>query len=386
MARPTLPIPPARRSDPVHDGDMVYDTTLAARTRELLAELAAGFEERTMFGGLTFMVNTHMACGVVKDDLMVKVGRERHDEAIALGAEEMMFTGRPMRGMVQVAGADLATDADLQLSVLWAVEVARAAPPKTPKPPQRAPRCLPGAASTPGSGNRLCEVNRTDRLYALAEELRAAGAAGRTSQRLAEIFEVSTRTIERDISALQQAGVPVLGQQGRRGGYRLDRSASLPPLNFTPAETAALAVALSAAEDTPFARDLRSALRKIVAGLPETTTSRARDLVDSVRILDTAQTTHDREVAETAWRGIQRREQLHLDYVAIDGAHSERDVDPAHLVVGPNGWYLLGWCHLRQAQRVFRLDRVMAARLTGLPARSSVAEPDEAGLSAITGL
>ena len=228
-------------------------------------------------------------------------------------------------------------------------------------------------------------MNRTDRLYALAEELRAAGAAGRKSQRLAEIFEVSTRTIERDISALQQAGVPILGQQGRRGGYRLDRSASLPPLNFTPAETAALAVALSAAEDTPFARDLRSALRKIVAGLPEQTTIRARDLVDSVRILDTAETTRDRVIADTVWRGVQLHEQLHLTYVAVDGAHSERDVDPGHLVVGPKGWYLLGWCYLRQAQRVSRLDRVTAAQLTGLPARTSVVEPDDVALSAIPG-
>lgn len=52
-------------------------------------------------------------------------------------------------------------------------------------------------------------MNRTDRLYAIVEELRSAGAPGRTAERLARRFEVSTRTIKRDVSSLQQAGVPV---------------------------------------------------------------------------------------------------------------------------------------------------------------------------------
>ena len=69
--------------------------------RELLAELT-DFDERKMFGGLAFMVNTHMACGIVKDDLMVRVGKDNHDAAINAGAAEMDFTGRPMRGMVIV--------------------------------------------------------------------------------------------------------------------------------------------------------------------------------------------------------------------------------------------------------------------------------------------
>ena len=65
-------------------------------------------------------------------------------------------------------------------------------------------------------------MNRLDRLYALVEELRAAGSRGRSARRLAERFEVSVRTIERDILALQEAGVPISAQLGRRGGYVLD--------------------------------------------------------------------------------------------------------------------------------------------------------------------
>src|SRR6478736_2912636 len=102
-------------------------------------------------------------------------------------------------------------------------------------------------------------MNRIDRLYAVVEELRAAGPRGRAARQLAAHFEVSVRTIERDLSALGQAGVPLATKQGRAGGYMLDRSMSLPPLNFTPGEATAVAVALSGSENSVFARDARTA-------------------------------------------------------------------------------------------------------------------------------
>jgi predicted DNA-binding transcriptional regulator YafY len=79
-------------------------------------------------------------------------------------------------------------------------------------------------------------VNRTDRLYAIVEELRSVAPRRRSARELAARYEVSMRTIERDISALQQADVPIYADVGRRGGFALDKSMSLPPLNFTPAE------------------------------------------------------------------------------------------------------------------------------------------------------
>jgi len=92
---------------------VAYDQDLAGRTRELLAELT-DFDERKMFGGLAFIVNTHMACGIVHDDLMVRVGKDNHDAAINAGATEMDFTGRPMRGMVIVPANRVRGDGDLE--------------------------------------------------------------------------------------------------------------------------------------------------------------------------------------------------------------------------------------------------------------------------------
>ena len=103
-------------------------------------------------------------------------------------------------------------------------------------------------------------MNRTDRLYALREELRGVGSAGRTAERLAETFEVSVRTIKRDISALQHGGFPVWAQPGPGGGYAVDASATLPPVNFTDAEVSGLAAAVAAHRGQPFDGHARAAL------------------------------------------------------------------------------------------------------------------------------
>lgn len=115
---------------------MAYDETLAARVRALLARRAPA-DEKKMFGGLAFMVCDHLACGLLGDDLMVRVGAQRHAEALARGAREMEMTGRPMRGMVMVAGEHVADDDTLAAWVDWSVEIAQTSPPKAPRRPRR---------------------------------------------------------------------------------------------------------------------------------------------------------------------------------------------------------------------------------------------------------
>ncbi|HKR51278.1 MAG TPA: TfoX/Sxy family protein, partial [Pseudonocardiaceae bacterium] len=82
-----------------------------ARLRLRPVDRSVAFEERKMFGGLTFIVNTHMACGIVKDDLMVRVGKDGHVAALARGAHVMDFTGRPMRGRAGQRAGDAFRDA-----------------------------------------------------------------------------------------------------------------------------------------------------------------------------------------------------------------------------------------------------------------------------------
>ena len=220
-------------------------------------------------------------------------------------------------------------------------------------------------------------MNRIDRLYALVEELRAAGPRGRTAGRLAERFEVSVRTIERDLCALGQAGVPLATKQGRTGGYTLDRSMSLPPLNFTPREAAAIAVALSRSEHVLFTRDARSAMQKIVAAMPDRALEEARAAAEKVRLLVQPVADPDAEIAETIWRAVRGNQVLRIRYIDVGGLETEREVEPQHVVVGPNGSYLTAFCHLRGDDRVFRMDRItQAERTPSLPRpRRVVPEP-----------
>ena len=109
---------------------MAYDETLAQCIRELLADRHSVVEKR-MFGGIAFMLRGNMCCGIVRDDLMVRVGPERHHEALAQPhARPMDFTGRPMRGMVYVTPDGFRTDSDLKRWLELGLLFAASLPPK----------------------------------------------------------------------------------------------------------------------------------------------------------------------------------------------------------------------------------------------------------------
>jgi predicted DNA-binding transcriptional regulator YafY len=219
-------------------------------------------------------------------------------------------------------------------------------------------------------------MNRIERLYALVEELRAAGQRGRSARQLANHFEVSVRTIERDLSALGQAGVPLATKQGRAGGYSLDRSMSLPPLNFTAREAAAVAVALSRSNHVLFTKDARSALHKLFAAMPERAIEEARAAAGKLRLLVQPVPEPDAEIAETIWRAVRHNQVLRIRYVDVGGVATERDVEPQHVVIGPNGSYLTAWCSLRGEDRVFRMDRITDVECTSIPLRPSYVVPE----------
>ncbi|WP_435743189.1 TfoX/Sxy family protein [Nocardioides sp. SYSU DS0663] len=114
---------------------MTYDEALADRIRAAV-EAAAGptdHREIKMFGGLCWTVNTHMAVGTGEDDLMVHVGQDGIEAALANGARRATMGERTMGGVVLVAAADLPDDAALDAWVAPAVARAQAKPPKPPK-------------------------------------------------------------------------------------------------------------------------------------------------------------------------------------------------------------------------------------------------------------
>lgn len=109
---------------------MAYDESLAERVRTALED-EPEVTERKMFGGLAFMLGGNMCCGIIGNELMVRVGPDAYDDALALPhAREMDFTGRPMRGIVYVAAPGIATDPDLDAWVARGVAFAGSLPRK----------------------------------------------------------------------------------------------------------------------------------------------------------------------------------------------------------------------------------------------------------------
>ncbi|MEU4401614.1 YafY family protein [Micromonospora orduensis] len=202
-------------------------------------------------------------------------------------------------------------------------------------------------------------MNRTDRLYALVEELRAVSPRPRSARWLAARFEVSSRTIERDIGALQQAGVPIWAEPGRTGGYTLDRAHTLPPVNLTPAEAVAMAVALHRLAGTPFAGPGGTALRKLVAVLPAAEAAEAHRLAGRVHLIGDGPATPVPAIVADA---VSARRVLRIGYADRSGAESVRDVEPLGYLGNSQHWYLAAWCRLRGQLRCFRTDRIRSIR------------------------
>ncbi|TDC84466.1 YafY family transcriptional regulator [Micromonospora sp. KC606] len=199
-------------------------------------------------------------------------------------------------------------------------------------------------------------MNRTDRLYALVEELRAVSPRPRSARWLAGRFEVSVRTIERDIAALQAGGVPIWAEPGRTGGYVVDRARTLPPVNLTAGEAVAMALALRRLGGTPFAASGASALRKLLAVLPAADAAEARRLAGRVHLVGGEPAT---PVPAAVADAVTARRVLRLRYADRVGADSVREVEPLGYLGNPTHWYLLAWCRLRDALRCFRTDRIL---------------------------
>ena len=228
-------------------------------------------------------------------------------------------------------------------------------------------------------------MNRTDRLYAIREELRRSGDRGRTAEQLSLSFEVSVRTIKRDISALQHGGFPVWARLGRSGGYVVDANATLPPLNVTAMEAAALAAALASHRGQPFHPDANTALTKILSVMDASTRTRADDLARRIWVDAADPSDGTPRVRAAVEAALVDRRVLHMRYRDQSGAATSRHVDPQLLARTRGTWHLLAWCRLREDVRWFRLDRIESATLTMTPARevdlAEIGRPPESAVN-----
>lgn len=205
-------------------------------------------------------------------------------------------------------------------------------------------------------------MKRAERLHALSEMLRRSGARGVSAERLAREFEVSVRTVKRDLDALENSGAPVWSRPGPGGGYGLAQGGSLPPVSLSPAQATALMVAVSASSDAPYADLAGAGVRKVMDVLDPRTRAQADELADRVWV--NALPTSSRAVRSAMEQAMAEQKVLRIRYTSRDGTTTARDVDPVLFASTSGRWYLVGWCRLRDAMRWFAVSRIERASVT----------------------
>lgn len=208
-------------------------------------------------------------------------------------------------------------------------------------------------------------MNRIDRLFAILLTLQRKRRV--RAQDLAQQFEISKRTIYRDMSALNQMGIPIAAMPGE--GFELVEGFYVPPLMFKEEEAVALSLGLrlltqQAAGSLTQSAD--SALAKITVALPEQVRARSEALTDVIGFITPGQKFDlDDPQLLVIQKAIQEKRVIHIRYHGYQKDEvTERDVEPHQLFYSDGVWYLEGYCRLRKDIRAFRLSRI--ERMTAL--------------------
>jgi predicted DNA-binding transcriptional regulator YafY len=176
---------------------------------------------------------------------------------------------------------------------------------------------------------------------------------------------VSERTIRRYVIALHELGIPVDGQPGAGGGYRLRPGTRLPPLTFSDEEAAAVVFGLVIAEQRGL-DGTEGALTKITRVLPDRLTRRVERLREELSLSGEPEPAP--AAAETLLliaEAVRRRRTLHIAYTRGDGTPSAREIDPLGLVARRGRWYVPARDHASNELRTFRADRISRPALGG---------------------
>lgn len=213
-------------------------------------------------------------------------------------------------------------------------------------------------------------MNRIDRLFGILILLQSKKYV--TAEKIANQYQISTRTVYRDMKALSEQGVPLSFEQHK--GYFIVQGYFLPPISFNSDEANALILMerfLAGFADKSITNHYTTALNKIKAVLKTSQKEKLESLNESIKLQLPDRLTNDFEYLSILQNAISAKCLIEINYKNNKEEISQREIEPIGLIFYAFSWHLIGWCHLRNDYRDFKVDRIINVKCTEIPFKKS---------------
>lgn len=209
-------------------------------------------------------------------------------------------------------------------------------------------------------------MNRIDRLFGILTLLQSKKYV--TAEAIADRFNISIRTVYRDVKALSEQGIPVSFEQHR--GYFIVPGYFLPPVSFTSEQAAALLLMETMVQgfaDKSIQLHYSAALNKIKAVLRTTEKEALERLTQNIRFQLPGCIKNDFEYLSHIQTAISSKTILQISYHNKKEEVSQRRIEPLGLIFYAFNWHIVGWCHVRKDYRDFKVNRILQIKNTTEP-------------------
>lgn len=209
-------------------------------------------------------------------------------------------------------------------------------------------------------------MNRVDRLFGIVTLLQSRKYV--SAERISDKFEISVRTVYRDIKAIGEAGIPVSFEPNR--GYFIIPGYFTPPVSFTLEEANTLLLSQSLIGgfgDRSVQATFDSAITKIRSVLKQVDKEKVAILDESIKLQLPERLTFEFEYLAQIQHAITEQTQIKITYQSLKNEHLERTIEPIGLVFYAFSWHLIGYCQLRKDYRDFKVERIEKLYKTNYP-------------------
>jgi predicted DNA-binding transcriptional regulator YafY len=217
-------------------------------------------------------------------------------------------------------------------------------------------------------------MNRIDRLFGILTLLQSRKYI--TAEKIAERFNMSVRTVYRDIKALGEQGIPVSFEQHK--GYFLVQGYFLPPVSFNMEEANALLLVeslVSGFGDNSIKNHYSTALTKVKAVLKSSQKEKLENLNQHIKLQVPPRLNYNFEYLSLIQHAISEKNIIELNYKNNKEELSKRDVEPIGLIFYAFSWHLIAWCHVRNQYRDFNLTRIICLKNLEIPFKKATHMP-----------